>query len=188
MVSNNLTNTKLYSLWLDSPDSKSGNIPFGGIDTEKYCGTLKSMPIYPDDGGDYSSFAVGLKSISYIGDLNNSAGTTFTNLNVSTSVVLGSSTTLIYLPIDITKAIYNTFEGFEDIRNDIAVVWCGFETELPMSFTFESGSVVNVSSTDLMYQLPDNYRPHTGWDGNCGFGVRPTPRYILHFQSCSDFM
>jgi hypothetical protein len=44
MVSNDLTNTKLYSLWLNDLDSSTGSILFGGIDTEKYYGTLYSNP------------------------------------------------------------------------------------------------------------------------------------------------
>jgi hypothetical protein len=147
LVTHRFTNTKLYSLWLDSKDSEYGSIFFGGIDRDKYYGTLKSMPIHPDNSGGCSLFSVGLESVLYSGIAGSSVPTAFTNSSFTTPVILESSTTLIYLPVHLTNTIYDSFEVFEDTTNDTAVVDCVYKNPSVMSFTFESGLVVNVSST-----------------------------------------
>lgn len=56
MVTNGITNTKRYSIWLNDLDSSTGSILFGGIDTDKFYGTLYSMPIHPNGTGKYTEF------------------------------------------------------------------------------------------------------------------------------------
>ncbi|KAH9218088.1 aspartic peptidase domain-containing protein [Leptodontidium sp. 2 PMI_412] len=108
MVDSGLTNTRLYSIWLNSINSDSGSILFGGIDTEKYYGTLYSMPIHKDISGNYTTFTVGPTSLSTT--LADSSTIPITNSSFSTGVLLDSSTTAIYLPKDIVKIIYDQFE------------------------------------------------------------------------------
>lgn len=98
MVNNNLTNTKLYSLWLNDLNSSTGNILFGGIDTDKYHGTLLSMPIYPYDTGDYIDFTVLLTSISLTPQV--SVAIPVTNSNFVDEVILEPSVPFIWLPDD----------------------------------------------------------------------------------------
>lgn len=90
-----------YSLYLGSADASSGEIIFGGIDTEKYSGSLVTLDLVKiDDSGssvsDVTAFFVELKSIK--GTLASYSSNTYPAL-------LDSGTTLIYAP----KAVYQSF-------------------------------------------------------------------------------
>ena len=149
MVSNGLTNTKLYSLWLNSIDSDFGSILFGGIDTEKYYGTLYSMPIHKDRRGNYTAFTVGLTSMSITPE--EGLSIPITKPSFSTPIVLESSTTIIYLPSDVVRTIYNMFDV--TFRNSTPYVDCKYSNSSYMTFTFESGSVVNVAYSELINKI-----------------------------------
>ncbi|KAH7417932.1 aspartic peptidase domain-containing protein [Cadophora sp. MPI-SDFR-AT-0126] len=149
MVSNGLTNTRLYSLWLNSIDSHTGSILFGGIDTEKYYGTLYSMPIHKDRKGNYTAFTVGLTSLSITPE--DGTSIPITKPSFSTPIVLESSTTIIYLPSDVVRTIYNMFDV--TFRNSTAFVDCKYSNSSYMTFAFESGSVVNVAYSELINKI-----------------------------------
>ncbi|KAK0112783.1 hypothetical protein ONS95_014516 [Cadophora gregata] len=149
MVSNGLTNTKVYSLWLNSVDSDTGSILFGGVDTEKYYGTLYSMPIHKDKKGNYTTFTVGLTSMSITPE----DGTTIpiTNPSFSTPIILESSTTVIYLPGEVVSTIYSLFDV--TFTNSTPYVDCKYSNSSYMTFTFESGSVVKVAYSELINKI-----------------------------------
>ncbi|KAL2064486.1 hypothetical protein VTL71DRAFT_4980 [Oculimacula yallundae] len=172
---NEFANTKVFSLWLDA-DSEFGSILFGGIDRDKYYGTPKSMLVYPDDSEVYREFSVGLKAVTYSGFGVGSLPTTFTNSSFSTPVVLESSTDQMYLPNDLTDAIYESLEVYEHTTYGIAVIDCVFKSLWTLSFTFDSGSLVNVSSNQLIYDMPVTYRPNTRFDTDCGLGIHRTSK------------
>lgn len=149
MVSDGITNTKLYSLWLNDLGSSSGSILFGGIDTEKYYGTLSSIPIIPDGNNKYTKFNVGLTSISY------TPGTTaipLTTPNFTTSVLLESSTALMYLPEENINVIYSAF-GVEFGFDGYPYADCKYSNSSYMSFGFESGTVINVPYSEFVTKL-----------------------------------
>lgn len=156
MVGSGLTNTRLYSIWLNSINSDSGSILFGGIDTEKYYGTLYSMPIHKDISGNYTTFTVGLTSLSTTPA--DSSTIPITNSSFSTGVLLDSSTTAIYLPKDVVKIIYDQFEV--TFVNGTAFVDCKYSNSSYMTFAFESGSVVNVAYSELVNKLLVPSRPN----------------------------
>ena len=161
MVRNDLTNTKLYSLWLNDLDSSAGSILFGGIDTEKYYGTLYSMPIHPDSTGQYTAFTVYLTSISFTPQAGSAIP--ITNSSFTTPVVLESSTTVIYLPDAIVDNIYSLF-NVSVINNDGNIypyIDCKFSNSSYMSFGFESGSVINVPYTEIINKLGVPSQPPT---------------------------
>lgn len=151
MVNNGLTNTKLYSLWLNDLGSSTGSILFGGIDTQKYYGTLYSMPIIlPEGQQNYSSFLVELTSLS----ITSQAGVTIaiTNVSFSANVVLESSTTAIYLPTDATHTIYELFDVFVD-SDGSPYADCKYSNSSYMSFGFVSGSVIDVAYSEFVNKL-----------------------------------
>ncbi len=149
MVNNQLINTKLYSLWLNDIGSSTGSILFGGIDTEKYYGTLYSMPIHKDSQGDYTSFIVGLTSLRIMAQ--NGSTILITNSSFSAPVVLESSTTEIYLPNDLVNTIYEMFNVVLSGGNPY--VDCKYSNSSYMSFGFESGSVINVAYSEFVNKL-----------------------------------
>jgi hypothetical protein len=149
MVSDGLTNTKLYSLWLNDLGSSSGSILFGGIDTEKYYGTLSSMPIHTNGSGSYTDFRVDLTSIS------NTPGTTaipLTAPDFTASVILESSTTLVYLPKENVDVIYSAF-GVEFGPYGLPYIDCKYSNSSYMSFGFESGTVIDVPYSEFVTKL-----------------------------------
>ncbi|KAH7370383.1 aspartic peptidase domain-containing protein [Rhexocercosporidium sp. MPI-PUGE-AT-0058] len=169
MVSNRLTNTMLYSLWLNSIDSSTGSILFGGIDTEKYYGTLYSMPIHKNREGNYTAFTVGLTSLSITPE--KSLTIPITNSSFSTDVILESSTTLIYLPRDVINIIYDEFEV--TVINGTSYIDCKYSNSSYMTFTFESGSVVNVAYSELVTKLfiPSRTPASLPFSDVCSLGI-----------------
>jgi Eukaryotic aspartyl protease len=173
MVNNDITNTKLYSIWLNDLDSSTGSILFGGIDTDKYYGTLYSMPIHPNGTGKYTEFLVDLTSISYTPQVGGSS-IPITNSSFTTGVVLESSTTQIYLPDAIVADIYSKFNV--SIASDKApYVDCKYSNSSYMSFGFESGSIINVPYTDFINKLyvPNPLPSNLSFTDVCSFGIQP---------------
>jgi hypothetical protein len=149
MVSDGLTNTKLYSLWLNDLGSSSGSILFGGIDTEKYYGTLSSIPINKDGNGNYTAFSVNLTSISY------TPGTTAIPLTIpsfSRSVILESSAVYMYLPQENVDVIYSVF-GVEIGFDGYPYADCKYSNSSYLSFGFESGTVISVPYSEFVNKL-----------------------------------
>lgn len=171
MVAYNLTNTKLYSLWLNDADSSTGTILFGGIDTEKYYGTLYSMPIHQDSNGNYTSFLIGLTSLS----ITPQTGSTIslTNASFFSLVIPDSSTTEIYLPNDVVSIIYNNFEVVYD--DSTAFVDCKYSNSSYMTFEFESGSTINVPYSELINKLllPGSIPSNLPFSDVCVMGIQP---------------
>jgi hypothetical protein len=149
MVSDGLTNTKLYSLWLNDLGSGSGSILFGGIDTEKYYGTLSSIPINKDGNGNYTAFSVNLTSISY------TPGTRAIPLTIpsfSRSVILESSTVSMYLPQENVDVIYSLF-GVEIGFDGYPYADCKYSNSSYLSFGFESGTAISVPYSEFVNKL-----------------------------------
>jgi len=174
MVSHGLTNTKLYSLWLNDLDSSTGSILFGGIDTEKYYGTLYSMPIHPNSAGQYTAFTVYLTSISFTPQAGSAIP--ITDSSFTAPVILESSTTLIYLPDAIVNNIYSLF-NVSVINNDGNIypyIDCKSSNSSYMSFGFESGSVINVPYTEIINKLGVPSPPPTGLNFSdvCVMGIQ----------------
>jgi hypothetical protein len=159
MVSQNLINAKLYSLWLNDINSSKGQILFGGIDTEKYYGTLYSMPVHPDRYGNYTSFTVGLTSISISPEVGSkTVEMPITNASFSTPIDLSASAVSIWLPGYVADIIYSAFGAW--INSDSsAYVDCKYANDSFMSFGFESGAVVKVPYNELISSEP-SYIPN----------------------------
>lgn len=168
MVSDGLTNTKLYSLWLNDLGSSTGSILFGGIDTEKYYGTLSSMPVIATKGV-YADFSVGLTSISYTPA---STAIPLTNSSFSVPIILESSTTEIYLPQAVVENIYSAF-GVEFGSDNSPYVDCKAGNSSYMSFGFESGTVIEVPYSEFITKLyvPNPLPKNLSFTDACSFGI-----------------
>jgi hypothetical protein len=149
MVGNKLTNTKIYSLWLNDQGSSTGSILFGGIDTEKYFGTLYSMPVHQDSLGNYSQFNVGLTSVTVTPGVGFSIP--ITNASFSATVEFVSSTYGIFLPDDAVDIIYSQFNA--TVNNGTAYVDCKSGNSSYMSFGFETGAVINVAYSEFINKI-----------------------------------
>ncbi|KAH8662216.1 aspartic peptidase domain-containing protein [Xylariales sp. PMI_506] len=177
-LSQGLIASKAYSLYLDDYSSSTGNILFGGIDTEKFVGDLTALPIQPDSQSNtYTSFTVALSSISLT-----NGGSSSSVSSEALPVVLDSGTTLTYLPVDIISTIYDTLNVYDD-ENESGFVYidCSYSTKnITFDYQFGGGNgpVVKVPISEVVFdtvklyeseglQLPRNLP----FDDPCIFGM-----------------
>jgi hypothetical protein len=118
MVSSGLINTNAYSLWLDDIAASTGNVLFGGIDTDKYEGDLVNIPIYADDNGVFKAMTVALTSV---GVTSPSGHDTLTPDGYAIAAILDSGTSLTLLPDDLAAAIFTEVGAIVDENYGVVV-------------------------------------------------------------------
>ena len=145
LVNQKIINTMAYSLWLNDLDASEGSILFGGVDTDKFHGTLATLPIIPEQG-QFREFVVALSSL------------TVANQVVSTSpmpVLLDSGSSLSYLPSSYARAVFTIFGAQYDANAGAAVVNCNLmNADATVDFDF-SGQIIKVSMSELV--IVDGY-------------------------------
>jgi Eukaryotic aspartyl protease len=108
LVNQKLIQSNAYSLWLDDLEASTGLILFGGVNTEKYHGSLSSEFIIAMTGPIFSS-----------GD-NNQTITSGSTI----PVLLDSGSSLSYLPDDTASALFSLFGARYDTKSQAAYVPC----------------------------------------------------------------
>lgn len=177
--------TNAYSLWLNDLDASTGNILFGGIDTDKYEGDLTRINVEKDARADaYTSFIVALTSLS----ASSSSGTdTFRSTVFPIPVILDSGTTFTYLPQELTQQIWQDVGAVYvsyATGGGIPVVPCALKKNqgyLEFGFGGDGGATIRVHMDELVlpltteagepYQLVDG--PNKDQPG-CLFGIHGT--------------
>jgi hypothetical protein len=143
LADNGDINTNAYSLWLNDLDASTGSILFGGVDTDKYTGTLSKLPIIAEQGV-YSEFIIALTGLGSNGD----EGSIFKNEAVP--VLLDSGSSLMYLPDNVAKSLYSTYSAQYDSSQGAAFVDCDLANqEGSLEFTF-SGPTISVPLNELV--------------------------------------
>ncbi|KAL2269643.1 hypothetical protein VTJ83DRAFT_1827 [Remersonia thermophila] len=122
---------KAYSLYLNDRRTDAGSILFGGVDTDKFIGTLDVLPLQRPPGSapsaNISSFEVDFDSVSLA----------FTNgtadLVLSTSLldhpapaVLDSGSTLSYIPDKLAQPIFSALGAVFDPVLNLTLVDCAY--------------------------------------------------------------
>ena len=104
MVSLNLIQSRTYSLYLDDMDASTGVVLFGGVDTEKFTGTLSTFPINVDTTGTASAFVITLTgfSLSPPGGGTHGIGS---SSQYPLNVLLDSGSTYMSLPQNIVSGL-----------------------------------------------------------------------------------
>lgn len=164
---------------------------FGGIDTEKYIGELKAVPVIPDSDTDiYTSFTVTLSSLI----VNYTDGSPFTAVSQAIPVILDSGTTLSYLPSRIADNIYAELGAVDDTSfSGLVYIDCGYlrnESGVTFDFQFggDDGPLVRVPVDELVLDNVKEYidmglplPPDLGFEDDvCSFGIQPnTGVYLL---------
>ncbi|KAF2688734.1 acid protease [Lentithecium fluviatile CBS 122367] len=135
LVADGAINTNAYSLWLNDLDASTGSVLFGGVDTEKFSGTLSKLPIIAEQGV-YAEFIVALTGLGIDGK----AGSIFQNESVA--VLLDSGSSLMYLPDNVASALYSTFNAQYDSSQGAAFVDCALgEQDGSLEFTFSEPTI-----------------------------------------------
>jgi hypothetical protein len=163
LVANGYINTNAYSLWLNDLDASTGEILFGGVNSAKYTGDLKTLPIIQEADGQYAEFMIALTAMGESG----STGSIINNLAVA--ALLDSGSSLMYLPNDITSAIYNAVGAQYDPSQGAAFVDCSLaNSDSTIDFTF-SGLTIQVPWNELVIEIGEsNGQPA------CIIGISPS--------------
>lgn len=177
MVDRGVIQSNAYSLWLDDLESSTGSILFGGVDTNKYFGSLQTLPIQPV----FNQFAEFFITLSGVG-LSGQNGQSFQN-GVPVAVLLDSGSSLTYLPSELVEDIYDALNVRYSRRQQIGIVNCGLADEATtLDFMFTS---INISVPMSELVIPprevtdgssSNGNTDTSRDGEslCIFGIAPS--------------
>lgn len=144
LADNGDINSNAYSLWLNDLDASTGSILFGGVDTEKFTGTLSTLPIIAEQGNIYAEFVIALTALGRNGE----QGSVFKDQNVP--VLLDSGSSLMYLPDNVVSTLYSTYSAQYDQSQGAAFVDCSLaDQDGSLDFTF-SGVQISVPLNELV--------------------------------------
>ncbi|KAK7546250.1 aspartic peptidase domain-containing protein [Phyllosticta citricarpa] len=147
LVNKGIIQSNAYSLWLNDLDASTGNILFGGVDSEKYHGTLATLPILKEYGL-YQEFTIALTGVGYNGK--NGSFFSTNSGDGAVSVLLDSGSSLVYLPDSIVSDIYDKTGAQYDSSEGVAFINCdqSYSSET-LDFTFSSPTI-SVSMSELV--------------------------------------
>lgn len=144
-----------YSLWLNDPDSKEGNILFGGVDHKKYEGKLGKVPFinlqtkYFDNP---TAFYVMLSNLGFKGDKDDDTTNIMSN---NFPVLLDSGTTNCILPKDVVELVAEAL-GAKYIAREQAYFRECDESDKAGYLEFDfSGVKIQVASSEMLLPVRD---------------------------------
>ena len=143
MVQDGLINSNAYSLWLNDLDASTGSILFGGVNTEKYTGSLQTLPIIPE-GNVYAEFIIALTAVGFNGNQGSIAS------NLASPALLDSGSSLMYLPNNVATKIFTETGAKYDSQQGAAFLPCSMaQNTSTIDFTF-SGVTISVAMNELV--------------------------------------
>ncbi|KAK6857095.1 hypothetical protein PG995_007282 [Apiospora arundinis] len=161
-----LATTSAFSVWLSDLAEKTGSLVFGGIDTQKFRGTLTRLKTHPLQLDQTTDGRLGIHLSTVI-----AVSVTGTDVLVCgtrpllVEISLGSSQ--IFLPGDLVEAIYQEVGATEDpTRKGAANIPCHMgKSPAYFSFVFSAaaidgsaaGTMINISMSALV--LPKDLNP-----------------------------
>ncbi|KAL6454216.1 SAP8 Candidapepsin-8 [Candida maltosa Xu316] len=153
--------TNAYSLYLNSPSATSGTLILGGIDNDKYSGSLVTLP---------------LTSSTELRITTNSVTVGSKTVNINAGLLLDSGTTLTYLQSSVVSSIASAIGNGISYDSSIgAYIWsCNQSGSL--TYNFPQGLKITVPYSDLT--VPLYYSDGTVAD-QCAFGILPDSANIL---------
>ncbi len=171
LLNNGHIASNAYSLWLNDLDASTGEILFGGVNTEKYEGNLQTVPILSTQG-QYFELSIALTGVTNAGTQVSSSS------SLPEAVLLDSGATLTYLPNDITQEIYNAVQAVYQSDVGAAYAPCSLaSSDATIDYTF-SGATIKVPYNELFLSAGTNNfgQPITFQDGEeaCLFGIAPS--------------
>ncbi|MCJ1404529.1 hypothetical protein MMC11_007755 [Xylographa trunciseda] len=185
MVSSGAIKSNAYSLWLNSQDSTTGSLLFGGVNKGKYSGPLSTIPI--ENNPNYTIPSGFIVTVTGIGLTLSAESKTNTKPNTSIPLVtkradpflIDSGTYNIELPLEHLQPILTALGAEYEAASNYAMVPCSMTTNTStIDFVFTSFSIA-VPLTELIFPLDflayDNYIP-TLSDGKtpaCLLGIQP---------------
>ncbi|KIH91867.1 hypothetical protein SPBR_01584 [Sporothrix brasiliensis 5110] len=160
MVQEGVIKTNAYSLWLNDLEASTGNLLFGGIDTDKYKGDLTKVNIYKDPNTNtFTSFIVALTSVNAVSTSGDDA---LTSTAFPVPVVLDSGTTLSYVPQDMAEEIWKEVGAEYDAQVQLAVIPCSMASSgghFTFGFGGTNGATIDVGMDELVLDIATSSGP-----------------------------
>ncbi|ROW12322.1 hypothetical protein VMCG_00795 [Cytospora schulzeri] len=182
MASSGNIASNAYSLWLNDLDANTGQILFGGVDTEQFTGSLYTLPVQRE-GSLYAEFLITLTGVSLLegGDDTDDTDTTTTVIaeDQALPVLLDSGSSLTYLPDSMVEAIYKKVSAHYDSTEGVGYVACNLgragASSMSVDFNFTQ-PVISVGMDELVMDVYTSAgkRPRfTDGTEACLFGIAP---------------
>jgi hypothetical protein len=160
LANSGVINSNAYSLWLNDLLASTGNIIFGGVDTEKFTGELRTIPIVTQQSST-ADLIVPLTGLRL--------GDTVLLQDENLNVTLDTGISLTYLPDDITTTLYEKLGAQYNTNDGYAVINCSqADNDITLDFTL-SWPVVNVTMRELVIPAAAEHGQPV-----CMFGVAPS--------------
>lgn len=147
MMEKGLINSPTYSLWLDDLASSTGSIMFGGVDTNKYIGSLNTLPIVQETIQGRSQYLEMVVTLAQVNVVDGANTTISTN---SIPVLLDSGSTLSYLPAAITTNLYAALGVTWDATRQAAFCSCDLANSTKTIDFIFSGHSIPVSMAEMV--------------------------------------
>ncbi|TVY34349.1 putative aspartic-type endopeptidase [Lachnellula subtilissima] len=185
MLRQGLIDRRAYSLYLNDLNASTGSIIFGGLDADKYQGSLLHMPVVPtrlSNGSSlYLDLGVALTSFGITGQHGNTVNLTATGFKEV--AILDSGTTITLLPTSIVANMYKKIGAVDD-TNGTGVVFidCAILKQSPdLTFNYgfgnDSGHSIVIPINEVVFDLkdylsdPDTKLPPLPFKDPCAFGI-----------------
>lgn len=167
-----------YSLYLNDLNADTGSLLFGGIDHDKYSGTLQLLPFVSQSGrGQATTFSVMLSSISASSASDGSNAETLMSSNIP--MVLDSGTTFTMLPSKVVEAIGEALGGEFSREMGYYLQSCELAGSLVFSF---NGLDITVPLSEFMVPLVSSTDPSQTATFDDG-----TPACAIALQASEDY-
>ncbi|TQN73325.1 putative aspartic-type endopeptidase opsB [Colletotrichum shisoi] len=175
MVAQGHIGRKAFSMWLNDLSSSEGTILFGGVDTEKYVGTLTTLPLVEDpNSGSITSYRIAMTGVTVETPDGKLVQMTADSFNVST--LLDSGATVCLLPERLTKSIWAKFGVVDAGYGLIDCKWRGTMGEGHF-IDFDLARVkirvpLEEMVLDNLDRIMDQLDDLTPFDRTCMFGIQ----------------
>ncbi|KAJ0272665.1 hypothetical protein COL940_010318 [Colletotrichum noveboracense] len=183
MVSQKLIGRKAFSLWLNDLSSSEGTLLFGGIDTEKYIGSLTTLPLVDDYHSErITSYSVAMTGVSL--ETPDGKMTELAAENFNASTVLDSGSTVCLLPDRIANQIWGKYDVIDAGYGFVDCKWRGPDGENHfLDFEF-SGVTIRVPLEEMVLDnldpIMDQLEGLLPFDNPCMFGIQSNSAFDIN--------
>ncbi|EQB56222.1 eukaryotic aspartyl protease [Colletotrichum gloeosporioides Cg-14] len=183
MVSQNLIGRKAFSLWLNDLSSSEGTLLFGGIDTEKYIGSLTTLPLVDDYHSErITSYSVAMTGVSL--ETPDGKMTELAAENFNASTVLDSGSTVCLLPDRIANQIWEKYDVIDAGYGFVDCKWRGPDGENHfLDFEF-NGVTIRVPLEEMVLDnldpIMDQLDGLLPFDNPCMFGIQSNSAFDIN--------
>ena len=145
LVDGGLIKSNAYSLWLDDLNANTGSILFGGVDTNKYHGSLQTLPVQKENNA-YAEFIVTLSGLS----LQNGGKSSSISTGLPAPVILDTGSSITYLPDSLAQAVFQALNVQYSESEGAGYASCDLANQdITVDFVFTS-LTISINITELI--------------------------------------